>query len=381
MRSVMTTFAFLAPRHVLPVDSRKTLLKFLDQTNKWCLMGNFGGVIICIAFNFTISDLAGRFFGIDGPDLLDGLIFGEVQNGWYINLAGVGLAHIVNQWILSLHRAHEEALPLAEEDAASISAPESPRAKWGKDSLCFQLTTVFTLVLGLVLLLRVAFEDSLIIDITGVLQAVLEPEDVSRSFSLVGTFTSLPGTAEDPTAFGIQVVRLVGILFAFVLPVVHLVLLVVLFVAPLQPLRQWQCFYATELLSAWSMLDLFTITFLVTGNIPVDFATIAEDEDLIERGIDPADILISAACVVNAWFVCLLLVAFLILGMNFAIVYSVEDMVMARARTQHNALSAVGRTSFESKQLEGHPSQVIRVPYDAPRSFSKDSQGVLSYDR
>jgi hypothetical protein len=359
LRCFMTPFAFFAPRYILPVESRATLLKFLDQITKWCLVGNFAGLFICVGFNFNLEDLAEELLGIPiGPGLVNGVVFGTLELGWYMNFAGTALAHVMNQLVLFLHRMNEEPVPLTKEDEAVPSEPESPRVNWGERLYFNQFVTLVTLLFALILMIRGSMEDSFNIEAEGILAEVLPDADLVKEFSLIDYIVDFPDTAEDPSDPIIQFVLIIMFACAFVIPVVHLVLLGLLYVVPLKTHTQWQLFYAVEILSGWSALDVFVITMPVIGDVPVEFGTVFDDDEL-PAGVDPETLLISSTVAINAWFAPLLIAAALILGMNYLIVYSVESMVKDRIRLQYHELSIDKSGSFQGKGYEGGSAAIV----------------------
>jgi hypothetical protein len=64
----------------------------------------------------------------------------------------------------------------------------------------------------------------------------------------------------DPLSFEIQLTRVFLTLVTLLVPIAHIFLLMALYVAPLTLFSQWKLFYAVELISAWSALDLFCIS-------------------------------------------------------------------------------------------------------------------------
>ena len=73
---------------------------------------------------------------------------------------------------------------------------------------------------------------------------------------------TLPSSTQHPNAFGIRWIQTAYLLFALVVPLAQLLILLLLWLAPLTLRRQKQWFVAAEVLNAWSALDVFIVSII-----------------------------------------------------------------------------------------------------------------------
>jgi len=85
---------------------------------------------------------------------------------------------------------------------------------------------------------------------------------LTRSFSIVSLGAALPSSTANPNAFGIRWIQAVFIAFTVVFPLAHLASLLFLWLTPLKRETQRKFFVLTEVLNAWSALEVFIIAII-----------------------------------------------------------------------------------------------------------------------
>ena len=84
-------------------------------------------------------------------------------------------------------------------------------------------------------------------------------DDRIRSFSLVTIGEHIPHSVQDSSSFGIYWIQTTYFFFALVMPIVCLISMVALFLAPMTLKRQQQVFLIAEVANAWSAIEVFVI--------------------------------------------------------------------------------------------------------------------------
>lgn len=100
-------------------------------------------------------------------------------------------------------------------------------------------------------------------------------EDTSVPYSLISLGESIPTSAYDPNSFGIRSIEAIYFVFTFAMPVAHLTVLLILWLIPMSPKVhsmitlinilqvQGRVYKISEVLNAWSGLDVFIVSILV----------------------------------------------------------------------------------------------------------------------
>jgi len=83
-----------------------------------------------------------------------------------------------------------------------------------------------------------------------------------RSFSLYSTATAISNTGET-VDFGTRLIQITFILFGMIIPLMHMASLVILWVTPMSLPSQQRFFVLTEILNAWSALEVFVVSVIV----------------------------------------------------------------------------------------------------------------------
>ncbi len=84
--------------------------------------------------------------------------------------------------------------------------------------------------------------------------------DATSYYSIVKLDTTLPASARDPDSLGVRWIQLVFILFTVVMPLFYMAVMLFLWVYPMTLQRQRQVFVLSEILYAWSALDVFVVS-------------------------------------------------------------------------------------------------------------------------
>jgi len=72
----------------------------------------------------------------------------------------------------------------------------------------------------------------------------------------------VPGSAQEPNSFTVRFTQIIFIMTAFIVPVLHIASMMILWLVPLTRKIQHYFYYACEVLSAWSCVDVFIISII-----------------------------------------------------------------------------------------------------------------------
>jgi hypothetical protein len=362
----LLAYTMFAPRDWLSLDSRKAILKGLDQMNKLIIVINVATAITCLMMTFKIGGPLG-----EGQGLLDVDMYVELGTAFYINIAASFSIYFVGAYVLFLHRAKEEpTIPFLAHLASQSQAPiahDAPRFSWYGGTLISQCVAYCTLAVAFMATVRGCFADSFCLEVGGFLGIAVGEGEVC--YSVINTATKLPGLMPNPEEFGVQLSMVLLIFLTFFLPVCHMLMLLTLYAAPLTVIRQHQLFYATEIVAAWACLDLFCCGIFANAMEFSKFADAISDsvmEELPEEGLEPIEQLggiLQLTCSMTIWFAVLALAIVCTHIMHYQIMGKAEELINARARKQYGQLqmSAKGVPKFIDPKNGERDSAVISL--------------------
>jgi hypothetical protein len=98
-------------------------------------------------------------------------------------------------------------------------------------------------------------------EFSGLVGAILGDAAI-QDFSLLSLAHKMPYTTETPNSFGIRWIQVSFIFFAFIAPLCHFLVLMVLWIRPMTLYGQKMTFMLAEVCYAWSALDVFIISII-----------------------------------------------------------------------------------------------------------------------
>lgn len=101
---------------------------------------------------------------------------------------------------------------------------------------------------------------------------------VSQAYSLLSTYEGIPDSNAEPNDFGVRFIQFAFVGYAFLLPVLHVLCLLVLWLFPLSLRVQRNFFVFTETTSAWSAQDVFIFSIVVALTEIHTFASFLVEE-------------------------------------------------------------------------------------------------------
>ena len=287
--------AWILPTSIVSNHRRETLLMVLDAMGKWSLIDTHVLVLMAVAFRFHLADPHTPETQMD--------VFVAPDWGFHLFLIATIMTLIMSHILLAFHRGAFEklremlppgfflnsdgeitpsedfssdsftsfeslsstdssrldpnfAIPLMKINASNTSHP----LKQSKRGYLILAALVSTLGLVLVGLLVSAFEFEFKGAAGVVLNFVGQPTHTEYSLLKVGT--DLPNSNPNPNSAAIRWIQVTFFAVVIVLPLLHLVVSIVLWVVPLKLSHQRFCFHASEVLNAWSTIDVFVVAII-----------------------------------------------------------------------------------------------------------------------
>lgn len=302
MKILMLFACWWVPTNKMSAKFRERVLMAVDALGKWSLIDNYILVIFMVAFSFHVELSDPK--QMQPPSAVD--VYVNPQRGFYgfilATVLSLALTHIM------LHYQRQQSSDISEDgeddgiasalrnQAASSamsfqssnasesrrSARQNPIANADTDTdanadrgstagdssggLWRDILVTPMLVASIVLQLVGAYVYAFRFTFRGAAAYLLElvdPSLIETSQSLLSLGARIPGVS-DPAhgSFGPLVIQAVFYMFAFVVPIVQLVVLLVLWYTPLRLRRQFQLYTTAEILHAWSALEVFVVSIL-----------------------------------------------------------------------------------------------------------------------
>lgn len=85
-------------------------------------------------------------------------------------------------------------------------------------------------------------------------------QPVTTAYSLISLGLKLPDASPDPFSFGIRFIQVTFFIYGIAIPLFHLLSLLLLWLLPMSRKSQRNIYVLTEILNAWSAIDVFVIS-------------------------------------------------------------------------------------------------------------------------
>ncbi len=262
LKLILMLISFLTPASLLKKRKRETILLILDATGKWSILDSYVMILMLVAFHFHIKfPIIGKEVSENG--LIDVYVY--AATGFVTLITGtcfsLGLSHIITH----LHRGLDE-----HPDENSGKEAESPKAlmtfsesKFFGDKL-FRIIITFLLFITLALVIFGSYIISFSFNfhgLAGYALNLLKIED-HREYSVLDLGFSVPKSYENPNSKAIRFTQVIYFLTIFVLPILHLIITIILWLVPFSRKVQSIIYSISEILNAWSCLDVFVLAII-----------------------------------------------------------------------------------------------------------------------
>lgn len=265
MKLLLMLAAWLLPVSWLSVNRRETMLRVLDALGKWSLIDSFVLVMMLVAFRFHLPFRHSE----DDPTVasFDIIVRPEIGIHTFLiaTIASLTLSHI----ILHIHRDaadfHRER-KATEEEKQSLAR----HCYVNGSGEMYQITLAGTALLIGTLLLSIGLSvfggviEAFMFEFKGLAALAMDYDDINpnRNFSLISIGTAIPASVSNPNSVSIRYIQAIFYSIAFGIPLIHLSSLVLIWCLPLKACTQEKLFLLSEVLNAWSCLDVFVVSLL-----------------------------------------------------------------------------------------------------------------------
>lgn len=255
---IMMLIIWIFPVCIMKRSVRERFLKVLDALGKWSLADSFVMVLMLIAYHLNIA------LPIQNK---------EVKQPFEINLwvyPAYGFITLCIGTIYSLALSHIMLALVRRVDKILEEKNEKSKNYKSLFKFCHNeflkyfvilviLITLGTLIGGIILK-TFSFE---FVGLIGWAINLLDHKN-KQEYSVINLAFDLPPACENPNSFTVRFTQVLFFLVSILLPIIHVLLLFVLWIVPLTKKIQIGLFKACEILYAWSCLDVFVVSVLLT---------------------------------------------------------------------------------------------------------------------
>ena len=294
IKLILMLASWVLPPRVLPLRPRETILRVVDALGKWSLIDSYVMTLMLVAFRYHIVFPVADPADPNGPPPSYVDVIVDARVGFVLFVLATMLSLVLGHVILAIHRANEEALADAAAAAASNAsvgrdgnvnadvvtysgedmenealartkiALRSVAFKGSKEDTFMQVFIAVLLVVSVALVCYGISIQSLAYDVRGLVGWLFELMHIERrtEYSLVDMGAHVLSSSANPSSFTAILIVVIFFATAVVFPLVHLVVLIFLWLAPLTLKAQRRIFVLMEVLNAWSALDVYVVSCL-----------------------------------------------------------------------------------------------------------------------
>eukprot|EP00301_Raphidiophrys_heterophryoidea_P013357 c20756_g1_i1.p1 GENE.c20756_g1_i1~~c20756_g1_i1.p1 ORF type:complete len:620 (-),score=213.93 c20756_g1_i1:79-1821(-) len=269
LKTILLAAAWFLPRRMIGMHKRERLLMWLDMLGKWSLIDAYVLVLFVVAFRFHIANpellVPGDIASVD--------VFVEPGWGIYGFLIAAILQLILTHVIIHFHREAEgKHKHMREEHSSTSDAVRSHWFKFGSQRGKVQCTWLGQSIVALLLAISVgnvilgSFIKSFSFEFKGAAAVVLRlvNSPYESEYSVLSLAKYVSSSAYDPNNTGIRFLQVMYLIFVFLVPVIHLITILGLWLIPFTVAAQRRVFIAAEVLNAWASLEVFVVSIIAS---------------------------------------------------------------------------------------------------------------------
>jgi len=244
----------MSPTRFLSIKRRETILLILDALGKWSLLDTY--LLIMMMVGFRLSVYSSEYPGV----MLTVLVTPDW--GCYLFMCATMLSLAMSHVIIGGHRYTSPA-PHYNDEKKSLAKRAFFESTYALQILG-PLLILLLLFASIVLIIYSAFQECIEFSVGGAVGTVMEfvNETNTFSYSLYSFGAEFPSGTSAPDSFGVRFIQTFYFLFALIVPVVHCILLFILWVLPFSLSRQRHFFFVIEICHAWSTMDVLTLALI-----------------------------------------------------------------------------------------------------------------------
>ncbi len=262
LKLIFMLVSFITPTSILKKRKRESILLFLDATGKWSILDSYVMILMLVAFHFHIK------FPIIGKEVTENAlidVYVYAATGFVTLITGTCFSLALSHIITHLHRGLDE-----HPDQNSGKEAESPKAlmKFSESKffgdILFRIIITFLLFATLILVIIGSYIISFSFNFHGLAGYALTLLNIDdhREYSVLDLGFSVPKSYENPNSKAIRFTQVIYFLTIFVLPILHLIITIILWLVPFSRKVQSVIYSMSEILNAWSCLDVFVVSII-----------------------------------------------------------------------------------------------------------------------
>jgi len=236
----------------------------LDALGKWSLLDTYILIMMMVGFKLDLASSSLKHTMLN--------VYVEPGAAFYVFMLATMVSLIMSHIILACHRYAQPVQALSDNEKKTVSrrlfgtfldAPGVCATLVGCVGPC---VVPFILFACIALLSVGSILDSFQFGIEGAIKVVLLylNESTTTSYSLLSLGSQFPFCTATPDEFGVRFTQIFFYIFAFGVPLIHICVLILLWVLPLQSKTQYNLYYLTEILNAWSTIDVLAFAILIS---------------------------------------------------------------------------------------------------------------------
>ena len=260
---VLMLISFILPTSLFKKKWRSSILLILDATGKWSILDSYIMIMMLVAFHFHIPFPVVPPSEAEKEATVD--VFVYAAYGFFTLILGTNISLFLSHIITHLHRSLDEHPDQnkgerAESYSALISFSENKY--FGKKF--FRILITVLLFATLILVIIGSNITSFSFNFHGLAGYALELFEISpqRKYSVIDLGLSVPESYEKPNDGVIRFTQVIYFLTVFVMPIAMLLHIIFLWLVPLPRKTQKIVYSITEILNAWSCLDVFILAII-----------------------------------------------------------------------------------------------------------------------
>ena len=250
LKIVIMLICMVVPPTYLTPSKRERIIMFIDAFGKWSNLDSFVMTMMMCAFRISLSPSPHSAIPIDNRVLID--VFVDQEYGFSVFLIASCMSLVLCHVVLHVHRVSvtpQRRLLPSQEQRLSLCKMSAPLCRV---AIALLLPLVFCLVGAGV------YFDSFGFTFSGAIGVLynfigLNPEE---SYSILSVGLGLPTKTYHPTTPDIPMLQAAWLTFSVALPMLHLLLLFILFFVPFKYKFQRCVFHAAEVIGAWASLEV-----------------------------------------------------------------------------------------------------------------------------
>ena len=263
LKLVLMLISFVLPSSLFSKSKRGKILWILDATGKWSILDSYVMILMLVAFHFHIAFPVVEPSEAEEGSIID--VFVYAAYGFFTLILGTIISLFLSHIITHLHRSLDE-----HPDQNKGEKAESYTALISFAKSEYLGTTFFRVLISILLLLTLGLVlvgsniTSFSFYFHGLAGYALDLFQIAphRDYSVLELGFNVPDAAEDPNDGVIRFTQIIYFLTVFFMPVAMLLNVLFLWFIPLPRCAQKFFYSITEILNAWSCLDVFVVAIM-----------------------------------------------------------------------------------------------------------------------